>query len=67
MSHPKIKLELTKKLGSMNRIIMSNINTIIEYPIMGIGTGLKDAYIDPSERVMSKLSALFGGENVILK
>lgn len=30
-------------------------------------SALKDAYIDPSERVMSKLSALFGGENVILK
>ena len=30
-------------------------------------SALKDSYIDPSERVMSKLSALFGGENVILK
>lgn len=26
--------------------LVANINTIIEYPIMGIGTGLKDAYID---------------------
>ncbi len=30
-------------------------------------SALKDAYIDPSEKVMSKLSALLGGENVILK
>jgi DNA polymerase-3 subunit alpha len=30
-------------------------------------SALKDAYVDPSEKVMSKLSALFGGENVILK
>lgn len=26
--------------------LVANINTIIEYPILGVGTGLKDAYID---------------------
>lgn len=26
--------------------LVANINTVIEYPILGVGTGLKDAYID---------------------
>lgn len=26
--------------------LIANINTIIEYPILGVGTGLKDAYLD---------------------
>ncbi len=26
--------------------LVANLNTIVEYPIMGIGTGLKDIYID---------------------
>lgn len=26
--------------------LIANINTIIEYPIFGVGTGLKDAYLD---------------------
>lgn len=26
--------------------LVANVNTIMEYPIMGVGTGLKDAYID---------------------
>ncbi len=30
-------------------------------------SALKDAYIDPSDKVMSKLSTLFGVENIILK
>ena len=26
--------------------LIANINTIIEYPVLGVGTGLKDAYLD---------------------
>ena len=26
--------------------LVANINTIVEYPLLGVGTGLKDAYID---------------------
>ena len=26
--------------------LIANLNTVVEYPVMGVGTGLKDAYID---------------------
>ena len=41
---------LTKKDSRSNSArlsnLVANINTIIEYPILGVGTGLKDAYLD---------------------
>lgn len=41
---------LTKKDSRSNSArlsnLVANINTIMEYPILGVGTGLKDAYLD---------------------